>query len=152
MWRLRRGRSEAAHELHGQRQEESRHVTSLMMGARGKGGGKGGGDVGGGEGGARAGVGDLDRLERRLRNLEALLLEVHRVLTRERHEVDIRVGEHLDVERVGAARASSSAAGAKCDANANGRPRMAASCAPNKLEPRMYRGTWDPWPGMARTF
>ena len=32
-------------------------------------------------------------------------------------------------------------AGAKCDANAKGKPSAAATCAPNKLEPKIQIGT-----------
>ncbi len=49
------------------------------------------------------------------------------------------------------ATASSSACGAKCDANAYGRPSSAASFAPNSDEPRMYSGTFVPLPGTAST-
>ena len=38
-------------------------------------------------------------------------------------------------------------AGAKWDAKAYGRPRAAASCAPNRLEPRIQTGTRRPAPG-----
>ena len=40
--------------------------------------------------------------------------------------------------------ASISCAGAKCEANANGRPSAAASCAPKRLEPRIQIGTLEP--------
>ena len=46
---------------------------------------------------------------------------------------------------------ASSCAGAKCEAKANGRPSAAASCAPNRLEPRIQIGTSSPAPGTART-
>jgi hypothetical protein len=47
--------------------------------------------------------------------------------------------------------ASKSMAGAKCEANANGRPSAAATCAPNVLEPRIQMGTRRPAPGTACT-
>ncbi|MNM69319.1 hypothetical protein D3C81_809110 [compost metagenome] len=40
--------------------------------------------------------------------------------------------------------------GAKCEANANGRPIAAASCALNRLEPSSQTGTFRPAPGTAR--
>ena len=49
------------------------------------------------------------------------------------------------------ASAWSIAAGAKCEANANGSPRCAASCALNRLEPSSHTGTSIPAPGTART-
>jgi len=49
------------------------------------------------------------------------------------------------------ATACSSSAGAKCDANAKGNPSAAASCAPNRLDPRIQIGTSNPAPGMAYT-
>jgi len=42
-------------------------------------------------------------------------------------------------------------AGAKCEANANGRPSAAANCAPNVDEPKIQSGTFAPSPGTART-
>ncbi len=39
----------------------------------------------------------------------------------------------------------------KCEANAYGSPSIAASCAPNRLEPRIQSGTREPAPGVART-
>src|SRR6202043_3925513 len=44
-----------------------------------------------------------------------------------------------------------SSEGAKCDANANGKPRIAASCALNVLDPSSQIGTRNPAPGTART-
>ena len=44
-----------------------------------------------------------------------------------------------------------STAGAKCEAKANGSPRYAASCAPNRLDPRIQIGTSSPAPGTACT-
>jgi len=40
-------------------------------------------------------------------------------------------------------------AGAKCEANAYGNPNAAATCAPNRLEPRIHSGTLSPVPGSA---
>lgn len=50
-----------------------------------------------------------------------------------------------------ASSAASSAPGAKCEANAYGRPSAAASRAPNSEEPSMYSGTLEPLPGTAST-
>src|SRR5215813_12876467 len=47
--------------------------------------------------------------------------------------------------------ASKSIAGAKCEANANGRPSAAATSAPNVLDPRIQMGTRRPAPGTACT-